>query len=128
MPSSGVPCRWAEDNSTCSSVHCTLVNTLCWPCLPCQVLKQRKLYEGQREQLYSQQFNMEQTRFTVDSIKDTVTMVQSSQAVLKEMKTAMKKNKELDINYIDKMQDDMFDMMVRGARRARCQHSRVHGF
>jgi hypothetical protein len=28
------------------------------------------------------------------------------------MKTAIKKNKELDLNYIDKLQDDMFDMMV----------------
>jgi hypothetical protein len=41
-----------------------------------QVLKQKRLYESQREQLYSQQFNMEQTRFTVDSVKDTVSTVQ----------------------------------------------------
>mmetsp|Transcript_18814 Transcript_18814/g.40499 ORF Transcript_18814/g.40499 Transcript_18814/m.40499 type:complete len:223 (+) Transcript_18814:627-1295(+) len=76
-----------------------------------QVLKQKRLYEGQREQLYTQQFNMEQTRFTMDSIKDTVSTVQALTAANKEMKTVMKKNKELDINYIDKMQDDMFDMM-----------------
>lgn len=42
-----------------------------------QVLKQKKLYEGQREQLYNQQFNLEQTKFTVDNIKDTVTTVQA---------------------------------------------------
>lgn len=41
-----------------------------------QVLKQKRLFESQREQLYGQQFNVEQTRFTVDSIKDTVTTVQ----------------------------------------------------
>ncbi|MEW5300667.1 MAG: hypothetical protein WDW38_005389 [Sanguina aurantia] len=76
-----------------------------------QVLKQKKLYESQREQLSGQQFNMEQTRFTVDSIQDTVSTVQALKSASKEMKTAFKKNKELDINYIDKMQDDMFDMM-----------------
>lgn len=76
-----------------------------------QVLKQKRMYEGQREQLYSQQFNMEQTKFTVDSIKDTVSTVQAMTAANKEMKHVMKKNKELDINYIDKMQDDMFDLM-----------------
>jgi hypothetical protein len=41
-----------------------------------QVLKQKRLYEGQREQLYQQQFNVEQTKFTVDNIKDTVSTVQ----------------------------------------------------
>ena len=40
--------------------------------------------------------------------------VQALSAASKEMKTQFKKNKELDISYIDKMQDDMFDMMVRG--------------
>lgn len=77
-----------------------------------QILKQKRLYEGQREQLYQQQFNMEQTRFTVDSIKDTVGTVQALSAANKDMKQAFKKNKELDLNYIDKLQDDMFDMMV----------------
>ncbi|KAG2438916.1 hypothetical protein HYH02_010711 [Chlamydomonas schloesseri] len=76
-----------------------------------QVLKQRKLYESQREQLYQQQFNLEQTRFTVDSIKDTVTSVQALKQASKEMKTAFKKNKELDIGYIENMQDEMIDMM-----------------
>jgi hypothetical protein len=57
---------------------------------------------------------LEQTKFTVDSVKDTVSTVQALHAASKEMKTAFKKNKELDLNYIDKMQDDMFDMMVGG--------------
>lgn len=76
-----------------------------------QVLKQKKLYESQREQLYSQQFNMEQTRFTIDSIKDTVGTVQAMKSANTEMRGMMKKNKELDIGYIEKMQDEMFDMM-----------------
>lgn len=40
-----------------------------------QVLKQKRLYEGQREQLYQQQYNIDQTKFTVDSIKDTMSTV-----------------------------------------------------
>eukprot|EP00798_Chlamydomonas_sp_ICE-L_P022799 gene22799-29968_t len=68
-----------------------------------QVLKQKRMYEGQRDQMYNQQFNMDQTKFTVDSIKDTVSTVQAMSAANKEMKTVMKKNKELDINYIDKI-------------------------
>ena len=61
------------------------------------------MYEGQRDQLYQQQFNVEQTKFTVDSIKDTVSTVQAMTAASKEMKNNFKKTKELDINYIDKM-------------------------
>ena len=39
----------------------------------------------------------------------------------KEMKTAFKKNKELDIGYIENMQDEMIDMMVRRCARV-CVH------
>ena len=56
--------------------HSLAVPSLCSVrCAP-QILKQKKLYESQREQLYQQQFNVEQTRFTVQSVKDTVTTVQ----------------------------------------------------
>lgn len=34
-----------------------------------QILRQKRMYENQRETLYNQQFNMEQTRFTVESIQ-----------------------------------------------------------
>lgn len=76
-----------------------------------QVLKQKKLFESQRDQLYQQQFNIEQTRFTVDSVKDTVSTVQALSAAGKDMKKQFKNTKELNIDYIDKLQDDMFDMM-----------------
>mmetsp|Transcript_9873 Transcript_9873/g.29844 ORF Transcript_9873/g.29844 Transcript_9873/m.29844 type:complete len:176 (+) Transcript_9873:503-1030(+) len=79
--------------------------------IPRQVLKQKRLYEGQREQLYQQQFNVEQTKFTVDNIKDTVGTVQAMKGAAKEMKGQFKSQKELDISYIEKLQDDMFDMM-----------------
>jgi len=34
-----------------------------------QILRQKRMYETQRETLYNQQFNMEQTRFTVESVQ-----------------------------------------------------------
>ena len=76
-----------------------------------QVLKQKKLYENQREQLYNQQFNMEQTSFALESIKDTAQTVQAMKAAGSELKTAFKKQ-DLDINSIEKLQDEMADLMV----------------
>ena len=39
------------------------------------VLKQKRLYESQREQLYNQQFNVEQVSFVAQSAKDTAVQV-----------------------------------------------------
>ena len=36
---------------------------------PLQVLKQKRLYESQRDQLYNQQFNVEQTSFAMTSMQ-----------------------------------------------------------
>eukprot|EP00775_Hariotina_reticulata_P007837 gene7837-8034_t len=74
------------------------------------VLKQKRMYEQQRETLYNQQFNMEQTRFTVESIQDTVQTVQALKAASSQMKGAMKANKELDLNFIDNLQEELADM------------------
>ncbi|KAK9845964.1 hypothetical protein WJX81_007037 [Elliptochloris bilobata] len=73
------------------------------------VLKQKRLYEGQREQLYNQQFNMDQTAFTLESIKDSVQTVQAMKAANVELKQAFKKG-ELNIDSIEKLQDEMADM------------------
>ena len=80
--------------------------------LTTQVLKQKRLYEGQREQLYNQQFNMDQTAFTLESIKDSVQTVQAMKAANVELKQAFKKG-ELNIDSIEKLQDEMADMHVR---------------
>jgi len=74
------------------------------------VLRQKKMYEQQRETLMNQQINMEGTRFTVESIQDTVQTVQALQAANKQMKSTMKTNKELDLSFIDKLQEDLADM------------------
>ncbi|PRP84255.1 hypothetical protein PROFUN_08275 [Planoprotostelium fungivorum] len=72
-----------------------------------KVLKQRKLYEGQRDQMMNQSFNMEQVSFTTQSMKDTITTVGAMKTASKEMK---KQFKHLDIDEIDNLQDDLADI------------------
>eukprot|EP00882_Tetradesmus_deserticola_P001825 GHRQ01001958.1.p1 GENE.GHRQ01001958.1~~GHRQ01001958.1.p1 ORF type:complete len:222 (+),score=100.50 GHRQ01001958.1:359-1024(+) len=74
------------------------------------VLRQKRMYENQRGTLYNQQFNMEATRFTVESIQDTVQTVQALKAANVQMKGALKANKELDLSFIDNLQDELADM------------------
>lgn len=75
------------------------------------MLKQKRLYETQRDQLYNQQFNIEQTAFVMENVQDSVQTVQAMKAASKELRTAFKKN-ELNISGIEKLQDDMADLMV----------------
>ncbi|KDD77069.1 Snf7-like protein [Helicosporidium sp. ATCC 50920] len=74
------------------------------------VLKQKRLYEGQRDQLYNQQYNLEQTNFAVSSVQDSVHTVKAMAAAGKELSTVMK-SKELRIENIEKMQDNMQDLL-----------------
>lgn len=74
------------------------------------VLKQKKLYEGQRDQLYNQQYNVEQTSFMMENVQDSVQTVQAMKAASKELRTAFKRD-ELNISGIEKLQDDMADIM-----------------
>lgn len=76
-----------------------------------RVLKQKRLLEGQRNNLYDQQFNLEQVAYATSSIKDVQAQVQAQKAATKELKTAFKKGKDLDIDAIESMQDEMADLM-----------------
>ncbi|CAG5111336.1 Oidioi.mRNA.OKI2018_I69.chr2.g5655.t3.cds [Oikopleura dioica] len=64
-----------------------------------RVLKQRKMYENQREQISNQSFNMDQANFTIQTLKDTQDTVTAMKAGAKAMKKEYKK-----IN-IDKIED-----------------------
>jgi charged multivesicular body protein 5 len=55
-----------------------------------RVLKQKKLYESQRDQLYSQQFNLDQVSFTTQNMQDTANQVKAMKAANKELKVAFK--------------------------------------
>ena len=65
-----------------------------------RILQQKRLYENQRGMMMQQSFNMEQTNFATESIKDTVTVVQAMKTASKEMKTTMRK---LDISKIEEV-------------------------
>lgn len=73
-----------------------------------RVLKQKKVYEGQREMLSNQSFNIEQQNMSIQSMRDTKTTVQAMEMGLKEMK---KEYKKFDIKKIENLQDDMADIM-----------------
>ena len=76
------------------------------------LLKKKKMYEGQRDQLMNQQFNMDNISFAQESMKDTVTTV----AAMKQASTTLKQQfKEIDIDDIEDLQDDMQEMMDQNA-------------
>lgn len=72
------------------------------------VLKQKKMYEGQRDQLMQQSFNMEQANFSTQTMKDTLTTVSAMKSGLK---TMQKEYKKISVDEIEDLQDDMTDMM-----------------
>ena len=72
------------------------------------VLRRKRMYEQQRDQLAGQAFNIEQTNFTIDSVKDTITTVDAMKAASKTLKHEFKK---VDIDKIEDIQDDLADMM-----------------
>lgn len=76
-----------------------------------KVLQQKRMYEGQRDQLYSQQFNLDQVAFTTQNLKDTTVQVEAMTAANAEIKKQFKTNKALDISAIEKMQDEMADLV-----------------
>jgi len=73
-----------------------------------RVLKQKKQYEGQLDNLRSQSFNMEQTNYTTQMLKDTKTTVDAMKVGVKEMK---KEFKHINIDQVEDLQDELGDMM-----------------
>lgn len=74
------------------------------------VLRQKKQYEQQRDQLYTQQYNVESVSYTMESMKDNVQTVQAMQAGAVQMKKLMKDNKELQVDNVYKVMDEMADL------------------
>ena len=72
------------------------------------IMKQKKLYEGQKEKTQAQQFNVDQIQFAQESIKDTHTTV----AAMKDANKVLKKDlKKVNIGKVEDMQDDMEDLL-----------------
>ncbi|KAG6434209.1 hypothetical protein SASPL_105832 [Salvia splendens] len=73
-----------------------------------RVLKQKKMYEGQRDMLYNQTFNLDQVSFAAEGIKDAQQTMSALKSANKERKGMMKTVKIQDI---DSLQDEMMDLM-----------------
>merc|ERR1712118_17711 len=77
-----------------------------------RVLKQKRLYESQRDSLYNQQYTVDQVSFTQETIQDNVSTITAMKHANTAMKKQFKDNKKvLDIDNIEKMTDEMSDLM-----------------
>ncbi|XP_042502624.1 vacuolar protein sorting-associated protein 60.2-like isoform X2 [Macadamia integrifolia] len=73
-----------------------------------RVLKQKRMYEEQRDMLYNQTFNLDQVAFASEGLKDAQQTMTALKSANKELKGMMKTVKIQDI---DNMQDEMMDLM-----------------
>ncbi|XP_058770159.1 vacuolar protein sorting-associated protein 60.2-like [Vicia villosa] len=73
-----------------------------------RVLKQKRMYEGQRDMLYNQTFNLDQVQFAAEGIKDAQQTMSALKSANKDLKGMMKTVKIQDI---DNLQDEMMDLM-----------------
>ena len=76
-----------------------------------KVLQQRKMYEAQRDQLQQQSWNMEQAGMMQDNLKNTMTTVDAMKTTSKELR---KQYGKIDLDKIERMQDEMADLMEMG--------------
>ncbi|KAJ3096325.1 hypothetical protein HDU97_006026 [Phlyctochytrium planicorne] len=76
-----------------------------------RIVKQKKLYEGQRDQLMQQSFNMEQATMATENLKNTMVTVQAMQTANKELKTQYKKINLDKIEVNSKLDDEMEDLL-----------------
>ena len=76
-----------------------------------KVLQQRKMYEGQKDQLMQQSWNMEQAGMMQDNLKNTMATVDAMKTTQKELR---KQYGKINIDKIEKMQDEMAELMDMG--------------
>eukprot|EP01036_Dinobryon_divergens_P028003 gene28003-36883_t len=71
-------------------------------------LKRKKMYESQRDQLAGQQFNLDQTSFAIETVKNTQVTVAAMKDATKTLKMEQKK---ISLAELEDMQDDMEDLL-----------------
>ena len=76
-----------------------------------KVLQQRKMYEGQREQLQQQSWNMEQAGMMQDNLKNVMVTVDALKTTNKDLKMQYGK---INLDKIEQLQDEMADLMDLG--------------
>lgn len=72
-----------------------------------KLLKQKKMYEQQRDQLMGQSFTLEQTNMMAQGMKDTVTIIESMREANTAIKTTMK---SMSIDDVESLHDEMEDL------------------
>merc|ERR1712110_218508 len=97
----------AEIKKQMATAKGTRLNTLKQKAL--MILKRRKMYDNQVNQVMNQQFNIDQVAFTTESINDTINTVAALKAGNEVMKNTVK---ELDMDNIEDLYDDMAEMMA----------------
>lgn len=75
-----------------------------------EILKKKRMYENQRDNLMGQQFNMDQAAFGIESAKATVESVAAMKAANVELKNAIRN--DLDIDDVDDLAVDMEELML----------------
>ncbi|KAH9908190.1 Snf7 [Xylariomycetidae sp. FL2044] len=73
-----------------------------------KVLQRRKQYEAQREQLQGQVWNMEQAQTMRDNLSGVMTTVDAMKTTQKELR---KQYGKVDLDRIERLQDEMADLM-----------------
>lgn len=73
-----------------------------------RVLRQKRMYEAQMEQLTQQSFNMEQSMMVTDNLRNTMATVDAMQQANKELKRTYG---SINVDKIERMQDDMEDLL-----------------
>eukprot|EP00244_Chara_vulgaris_P002920 TRINITY_DN15181_c0_g1_i1.p1 TRINITY_DN15181_c0_g1~~TRINITY_DN15181_c0_g1_i1.p1 ORF type:complete len:237 (+),score=54.31 TRINITY_DN15181_c0_g1_i1:300-1010(+) len=73
-----------------------------------RVLKMKKMYEGQRDSLYDQAFNLEQVAFATQGMKDSLQTMEAMKSANKELQGQYK---HMKIEDVERMQDDMVDLL-----------------
>jgi len=76
-----------------------------------KILQRRKMYESQRDQLQQQSWNMEQASMMTDNLKNVMTTVDAMKSTNKTLKQQYGK---IDIDKIERMQDEMQDLLEMG--------------
>ncbi|KAF2154671.1 hypothetical protein K461DRAFT_99997 [Myriangium duriaei CBS 260.36] len=72
------------------------------------LLERRRQYESQKDQLMSQSWNMEQAGMMQDNLRNTMATVDALKTTTKELK---KQYGKVDIDKIERLQDEMADLM-----------------
>jgi len=74
-----------------------------------EILKRKRMYESQRDAAMAQQFNIDQTAFSLESSKATVETVAAMKAANKQLKSVIRQ--DLDIDAVDDLADEMAELM-----------------